>query len=140
MRTKGYATPRNYNLVTVLFTDFKGFSKNSLKMEPLELVNTLDYYFKQFDDIIEAHYLEKIKTVGDAYMAAGGLPLRNKSNPLNAVLAGLQIQNFMNDLNDKKILNQEHIWELRLGVHTGQVIAGVVWQKQICIRCLGANR
>lgn len=130
LKTKGAATPRNYNLVSVLFTDFKSFSKNSMKLQPNELVNTLDSYFRKFDEIIEQHHLEKIKTIGDAYMCAGGLPLRNKSNPIDAVLAALQIQYFMNTHNDKLILANKQAWELRLGIHTGPVIAGVIGVKK----------
>jgi PAS domain S-box-containing protein len=126
LKSKGFASPRNYKEVTVLFTDFKNFSKNSAQLPPKELVNILDGYFKTFDEIISEHYLEKIKTIGDAYMCAGGLPLRNKSNPFDAVLAALRIQNFMNEANDRYYVNNETPWELRLGIHTGPVIAGVV--------------
>ncbi|MFW6327075.1 MAG: adenylate/guanylate cyclase domain-containing protein, partial [Bacteroidota bacterium] len=130
LKSKGEAKPRNYRMVSVLFADFKSFSRNSLTLDPRELVSILDEYFKKFDEIIEPHNLEKIKTIGDAYMCAGGLPLRNKSNPINAVLAGIQIQDYMNKINDQKILNNEQIWELRLGIHTGPVIAGVVGSKK----------
>lgn len=128
--TKGSAKPRNYPLVTVLFTDFKNFSQLSAPLDPVDLVGILDFYFKKFDEIIEEHFLEKIKTIGDAYMCVGGLPLRNRSNPINAVLAGLEIQNFMNTLNDVKVLRNEPVWELRLGIHTGPVVAGVVGKKK----------
>lgn len=128
--TKGAAKPRNYPMVTVLFTDFKNFSKISAPLDPVDLVGILDFYFKKFDEIIEEHFLEKIKTIGDAYMCVGGLPLRNRSNPVNAVLAGLEIQHFMNTLHDERILRNEPVWELRLGIHTGPVVAGVVGKKK----------
>lgn len=130
LKNKGVATPLNYKLVSVLFTDFKSFSKNSMKMQPNDLVNTLDSYFRKFDEIIEKNHLEKIKTIGDAYMCAGGLPLKNKSNPIDAVLAGLQIQEFISSYNDELELNEEHPWELRIGIHTGSVIAGVIGVKK----------
>jgi class 3 adenylate cyclase len=101
-----------------------------MELEPNDLVNILDTYFAKFDEIIGRHYLEKIKTIGDAYMCAGGLPLRNKSNPFDAVLAGLEIQNYMNKLNDSKVVNNLSIWELRIGVHTGPVVAGVVGRRK----------
>ena len=82
------------------------------------------------DEIIEKHYLEKIKTIGDAYMFAGGLPLRNKSNPFDAVIAALEIQHYMNLLNDSKVLDNLSVWELRLGIHTGPLVAGVVGKKK----------
>jgi class 3 adenylate cyclase len=90
----------------------------------------LDSYFAQFDEITGRHYIEKIKTIGDAYMCAGGLPLSNKSNPVDTVLAGLEIQYYMNTLNDSKVLNNLQVWELRLGIHTGPVVAGVVGKKR----------
>jgi PAS domain S-box-containing protein len=130
LKSKGRAGTRFYKLATVMFTDFKNFSKFTRGMEPKDLVSILDGYFAKFDEIIGNHYLEKIKTIGDSYMCAGGLPLRNKSNPVDAVLAGLEIQNYMNELNDKKILNNEVVWELRIGVHTGPLVAGVVGSKK----------
>jgi len=130
LKSKGKAGTRQYKMVSVFFADFKGFSRISKELEPKDLVNILDTYFAKFDEIIENHYLEKIKTIGDAYMCAGGLPLRNKSNPLDAVLAGLEIQNYMNLLNDSKVLNNLSVWELRIGIHTGPVVAGVVGKKK----------
>jgi PAS domain S-box-containing protein len=130
LKSKGKAGTRHYSMVSVVFADFKGFSKISKELEPKDLVNILDTYFAKFDEIIEKHYLEKIKTIGDAYMFAGGLPLRNKSNPFDAVIAALEIQNYMNILNDSKVVNNLSVWELRLGIHTGPVVAGVVGKKK----------
>lgn len=130
LKSKGRAKPRYYKTVSVLFADFKGFSKFSREMEPRELIQVLDNYFAKFDEIVERHFLEKIKTMGDAFMAAGGLPLRNHSNPINAVLAGLEIQHFMNTHNDEKVLRNEPVWELRLGIHTGPLVAGVVGRRK----------
>jgi PAS domain S-box-containing protein len=130
LKSKGKAGTRQYKLVTVLFTDFKGFSNISKSLDPKDLVSILDSYFAKFDEITGAHYIEKIKTIGDAYMCAGGLPLSNKSNPIDAVLAGLEIQYYMNTLNDSKVLNHLPVWELRLGIHSGPVVAGVVGKKR----------
>jgi PAS domain S-box-containing protein len=130
LKSKGRAGTRQYKLVSVLFTDFKGFSNISKTLDPKDLVSILDSYFAKFDEITGAHYIEKIKTIGDAYMCAGGLPLSNKSNPIDAVLAGLEIQYYMNTLNDSKVLNNLPVWELRLGIHTGPVVAGVVGKKR----------
>jgi len=130
LKTKGRAGTRSYKLVSVLFADFKGFSKISKTLDPKDLVNILDSYFATFDEITGRHYIEKIKTIGDAYMCAGGLPLSNKSNPVDAVLAGLEIQNYLNTLNDTKVLNNLQVWELRIGIHTGPVVAGVVGKKR----------
>ncbi|MBN2482087.1 MAG: hypothetical protein JXB19_10125 [Bacteroidales bacterium] len=131
LKTKGRAGTRHYKMVSVVFADFKGFSKISKTLEPKDLVNILDGYFAKFDEIIEEHYLEKIKTIGDAYMFAGGLPLSNKSNPFDAVLASLEIQHYMNTLNDAKVLQNLPVWELRIGIHTGPVVAGVVGKKRL---------
>jgi class 3 adenylate cyclase len=129
LKSKGKAGTRYYRHVTVLFTDFKDFSKNTRELEPIDLVSILDDYFAKFDEITGKHYLEKIKTIGDAYMCAGGLPLRNKSNPVDAVLAGLEIQEYI-----KKIKNDTRPgipnWDLRIGIHTGPVVAGVVGRKK----------
>jgi len=130
LKTKGTATTRYYKMVTVMFADFKDFTRISKTLDPKDLVNILDSYFAKFDEIIGRHYLEKIKTIGDAYMAAGGLPLRNKSNPFDAVLAALEIQDFMNKLNDAKAIQNLPIWELRIGIHTGPVVAGVIGRKK----------
>jgi len=130
LKSKGKAGTRQYKLVSVLFADFKGFSRLSRTMDPKDLVSILDSYFATFDEITGRHYIEKIKTIGDAYMCAGGLPLSNKSNPVDTVLAGLEIQNYLNKLNDSKVLNNLPVWELRLGIHTGPVVAGVVGKKR----------
>lgn len=130
LKNKGTAVTRYYKMVTVMFADFKDFTRISKTLDPKDLVNILDSYFAKFDEIIGRHYLEKIKTIGDAYMAAGGLPLRNKSNPFDAVLAALEIQDFMNKLNDSKAIQNLPIWELRIGIHTGPVVAGVIGRKK----------
>jgi class 3 adenylate cyclase len=129
LKSKGKAGTRYYRHVTVMFTDFKDFSKNTRELEPKDLVAILDDYFAKFDEITGKHYLEKIKTMGDAYMCAGGLPLRNKSNPVDAVLAGLEIQEYIMRL--KKFPRTGiPAWDLRIGIHTGPVVAGVVGRKK----------
>jgi PAS domain S-box-containing protein len=130
LKKKGFAKSKQYKLVSILFTDFKDFSKLPETMESQELINELNVYIQKFDEIIEGHYIEKIKTIGDAYMCAGGLPLRNKSNPIDVTLAGLKIQKFMLDYGVEKRKNGENPWELRLGIHTGEVIAGVIGKKK----------
>jgi len=130
LKKKGFAKSKQYKLVTILFTDFKDFSKLTGVIDSQELVKELNFYIQNFDEMIEDHYIEKIKTIGDAYMCAGGLPLRNKSNPINVTLAGLQIQKFMKKQAQKKKSQNEKPWELRLGIHTGEVIAGVIGKKK----------
>ena len=130
LKKKGFAKSKQYKLVSILFTDFKDFSKLTGVMESQELINELNVYIQKFDELIEGHYIEKIKTIGDAYMCAGGLPLRNKSNPIDITLAGLEIQKFMKDYAKEKKINGETAWKLRLGIHTGEVIAGVIGKKK----------
>jgi class 3 adenylate cyclase len=94
---KGFSRPRNYSLCTVMFTDFQGFTKIAEKLRPQQLIDELDKYFSKFDEIVGKYNIERIKTIGDSYMCAGGIPIRNKSNPIESVLAALEIQRFMNE-------------------------------------------
>ncbi|MBI5218718.1 MAG: PAS domain-containing protein [Bacteroidia bacterium] len=130
LKTKGFATPRSYKRVSVMFTDFKGFTKACENLKPEEIVNTLHEYFVKFDSITERYFLEKIKTIGDSYMCVGGLPIRNKSHPFDSVLAALEVQHFMNETNMQKLRDDLPTWELRLGIHTGEVVAGVVGKRK----------
>jgi len=130
LKKKGFAKSKNYRMVSVLFADFKDFTKLSEILSTQELIKELNIYFEKFDNIIDEHYIEKIKTIGDAYMCAGGLPLRNKSNPIDIVLAGLQMQEFMRTYSLEKQEKNEPVWEARVGIHTGEVIAGVIGKKK----------
>jgi len=130
LKTKGQATARKYRVTSVMFTDFKSFTKIAETIKPEELVSELDNYFKRFDEIIEKYDIEKIKTIGDAYMCAGGIPIRNKSNPIDTVLAGLEIQRFVKEYNKERVKKGKKGWGLRIGIHTGSVIAGVVGIKR----------
>jgi len=126
LKDKGYATPKHYNTVSVLFTDFKGFTKIAEKLTPQQLVEELNSCFLEFDNIIDKHKLEKIKTIGDAYMCAGGIPVANTTNPIEIVKAGLEIKDYMERLKKEREAKGEAYWELRIGIHTGPVVAGVV--------------
>lgn len=126
LKSSGYAKPRNYNMVSVMFTDFEGFTKSCEKLSPNQIVEALHNFFAEFDDIITNHYIEKIKTIGDAYMCAGGIPLRNRSNPFDVILAALEIQKFMSRYPTLDQFKKLPLWRLRIGIHTGAVTAGVV--------------
>jgi len=130
LETNGSAQSRYYESATVLFTDFKGFSTIAGKLSPQELVAELNDYFMAFDEIMGKHNLEKIKTIGDAYMCAGGIPLSNNTHPLDAVKAGLAMQDFMMKKNAGRKENNLECWELRVGIHTGPIVAGVVGKKK----------
>jgi len=125
----GKSVPKKFDMVTVLFTDFKGFTMISEKMSPEFLVNELNFIFSEFDKIISKYPIEKIKTIGDSYMCAGGLPTANKTNPIDIVLAALEIKKFINNrvVNENTNIPQ---WKIRIGVHTGPVVAGVVGTKK----------
>jgi class 3 adenylate cyclase/tetratricopeptide (TPR) repeat protein len=130
LETNGHAQTRYYENVTVLFTDFKGFSTIAGKLPPQELVNELNDYFGTFDEIVGQFGLEKIKTIGDAYMCAGGIPVPNDTHPLNAVMAALAMQAYMQKKNKERVSRGEEGWELRVGIHTGPIVAGVVGKKK----------
>lgn len=130
LKAKGKATARQYRMTSIMFTDFKSFTKIAETLPPQELVAELDNYFIKFDGIIEKYDVEKIKTIGDAYMCAGGIPIRNKSNPIDIVLAGLEIQRYVKEYNLAKAKEGGKGWSLRIGIHTGSVIAGVVGIKR----------
>ncbi len=126
LKKKGKVTSSKFKMVTVLFSDIQGFTKIAEQMNPEKLIDELDSFYFQFDTVVEKYNIEKIKTIGDAYMAAGGIPVKNRTNPVEVVLAALEMQYFMHELKKE---NAE-IWDLRIGIHTGSVIAGVVGQKK----------
>ena len=130
LRRTGQVKPVHYDRVTVLFTDFKGFTRVASRMTPAALLRELDFYFSEFDRIIEGHGLEKLKTIGDAYMCAGGIPVVNDSHPGDAVAAAWDMVRFMDEVRQDKLASGEQPWELRIGVHTGPLMAGVIGQKK----------
>jgi adenylate cyclase len=126
LKVKGSAEAKLIDNVTVLFTDFKGFTELSQKLTPKELVSEIDECFSAFDQIMKRHGVEKIKTIGDAYMAVGGLPTPNTTHALDVVRAALDISTFMREYKQRRIAEGRHFFEIRIGVHTGPVVAGVV--------------
>ncbi|MEM7184421.1 MAG: adenylate/guanylate cyclase domain-containing protein [Spirochaetota bacterium] len=130
LKTFGKATTKAYDMVTVLFTDFKGFTMVAETMTAEALVQELDLSFAYFDEIVGRLSLEKIKTIGDSYMCAGGIPIPNASNPLDVILAAMKIQAYMEKNAEMKTKMNEPYWELRIGIHTGPVVAGVVGKKK----------
>lgn len=130
LKIKGEATPRYYKMASILFTDFSSFTKSASFITPLELIRTLNECFSAFDEIIERNNLEKIKTIGDAYMCAGGIPEENNTNAIDAVNAALEINNWINNWNTQRLNARLPKWEIRIGVHSGELIAGVVGKKK----------
>lgn len=139
LKEKGIANAQRFNEATVLFTDFKDFTSISKQMSPEKLVQELDYCFKAFDKIIDKYHLEKIKTIGDSYMCAGGLPIGNLSKPSDMIHAALEIQQFLEQLKKERIAKNEPFFEARIGIHTGPIVAGVVGEKKFAYDIWGST-
>jgi class 3 adenylate cyclase/tetratricopeptide (TPR) repeat protein len=130
LKSKGSAEAKQFDDVTVMFTDFKGFTHISERLSAKELVAEIDLCFKAFDHIIAKYSIEKIKTIGDSYMCAGGLPVPNKTNAIDIVRAAIEIQEFMLDHLQQRKEARKELFEIRIGVHTGPVVAGIVGIKK----------
>jgi class 3 adenylate cyclase len=125
LKDNGHSKARFFNHVSVLFTDFVNFTKISETMGPEELVDEIDYCFGKFDEIIERNNLEKIKTIGDAYLAVCGLPLEDKHHAINTVNTALEIMEFTH-----KRQSEGGKFDIRIGIHSGSLVAGVVGIKK----------
>ena len=139
LQRSGRATPKQYENVSVMFTDFQAFTVLADHMAPDELVAELDTYFIAFDAIIEKYKLEKIKTIGDSYMCAGGIPVSDEIHVLNIVKAGLEIQECIAQQNNTRLQNGLKPWVARIGIHVGPVIAGVVGKKKYAYDIWGST-
>ena len=129
LKQNGRVKAKKYESVTVLFTDFKGFTNYSEKLSPEALVETVSFYFSKFDNIIEKYGLEKIKTIGDAYMCAGGLHCKTEDHAKRMILAAMEIVAFV-DETKKDVSASELTFDIRVGINTGPVVAGVVGTKK----------
>lgn len=129
--TKGKAAKIKYNFVTVLFSDIQGFTKIAEEMNPEILIDELDKFFFTFDSVVEKYGIEKIKTIGDAYMCAGGIPEKNRTNPVEVILAALEMRSYMTRMKQSSEIEGMKYWDIRIGIHTGTVVAGVVGQKKL---------
>jgi len=130
LKNTGGAAAKHFENATILFTDFKGFTQASEKLSPQELVEELNTCFMAFDHIITARGIEKIKTIGDAYMCAGGLPDPMTSSPADVVHAALEMQTFMVARKKERDAQGLPAFEMRVGIHTGPVVAGIVGVKK----------
>lgn len=139
LKNKKQATPRLYKMVSVLFCDFRGFTEYTEKHSPEQIVRELNECFSAFDDICTRFNMEKIKTIGDAYMCAGGVPKPNITHSADAVLAGLAMQEFIEKRKYQKRLRGEPYLELRVGIHTGPVLAGVVGKNKFAYDIWGTT-
>lgn len=118
----GVITPRHYESVTILFTDFQGFRHITNLLPPAQLVKDLNEIYSSFDEIIEKFGLEKLKSIGDTYMICGGLPEEINNHAVKVISAALEMINYLNERNK----NSEVNWQLRAGINTGPVVAGIV--------------
>lgn len=127
LKNSGRVKAKKFESVTVLFTDFKNFTQVSENLDPEELVENVDYYFSKFDAIIEKHHLEKIKTIGDSYMCAGGLPFETKDHAKKMILAAFDIITIVNAIKKDET---KLAFDIRVGINSGPVVAGVVGTKK----------
>ncbi|GGW44311.1 adenylate/guanylate cyclase domain-containing protein [Arenibacter certesii] len=129
LKQNGSVKAKKFESVTVLFTDFEGFTHYAENLAPEKLVESIDYYFTKFDEIIDKYGLEKIKTVGDSYMCAGGLPFPTEDHACRMIQAAMEIRDFV--VHAKINQNQYEIrFNIRIGIHTGPVVAGIVGTKK----------
>ncbi|HEY4800478.1 MAG TPA: adenylate/guanylate cyclase domain-containing protein, partial [Bacteroidia bacterium] len=126
LKEKGFTTPLRFNDATILFTDFKEFTQASSQISPQVLIGELNDIFMAFDFIMEKHGLEKIKTIGDSYMAAAGLPKKSRTHAIHIVRAGFEMLSFL----ENRKQHADIKWEMRVGVNSGALVAGVVGAKK----------
>jgi class 3 adenylate cyclase/lipopolysaccharide biosynthesis regulator YciM len=130
LKMKGKAKARRFENVTILFTDFKEFTKIAADVDPEILVKEINRCYKKFDEIVTQYGIEKIKTIGDAYMAAGGLPVPNNTHAEDVMKAAIDIRDFMLAYKEERKKNNKLFFEIRIGVHSGPVVAGIVGTKK----------
>ena len=124
----GDVQSKRFKMVTVMFSNITGFNQLQDSGDAQELIDELDTLFYKFDEIVEQYNIHKIKSLGDTYMCAGGIPKKNHTNPIEVVLAAMQILDF---LKKKKQENNAKIWDISLGIHTGPVNATITGKKKI---------
>ncbi len=127
LKQRGTSEARYFDHVTVMFTDFVNFTKAGERFSPQELVNELDTCFKAFDEIISGYGIEKIKTIGDAYLCVSGLPSPDEQHAVNTVKAARDILEYMLQ---RKQQYPDKTFDIRIGIHSGAVVAGIVGVKK----------
>ena len=137
LKNKEVAKAQRYESICVLFTDFKNFSQIANNLPPEELVRELDYCFSAFDRIVDKYHLQKIKTIGDAYMCIGGLYTKGNSHVPRMVSAALEIQRFLHSRKRQREEIGSYFFEARLGIHTGPVVAGIIGTNKLAFDVWG---
>jgi adenylate cyclase len=122
--------PRHYDLATIMFVDFTGFTRLTEGTQPAVLVQQLNQHFTRFDEIVERHRLETMKTIGDAYFCAGGLPEPNRTHAVDACLAAVEMQSYIASWNRQREKLRMPPWNIRIGINTGSVVAGLVGKRR----------
>ncbi len=130
LKEKGNAEARNYDAATVLFSDFKGFTRLTEETDAKRLVESLHRFFEAFDQASAKYGIEKIKTIGDSYMCASGIPAANPDHAKNMVLFGLEMLEITREINAQRAKDGHSAWPIRIGIHSGPLVAGVVGQKK----------
>lgn len=130
LKANGKAEARNFDMVSILFTDFKDFTLTSEKLSAHELVSEINTCFEAFDAVCEKYKVEKIKTIGDSYMGAGGLPIQADDAVKNTVLAALEMQEIIAKYKAENEAQNKAVFQMRVGIHTGPVVAGIVGVKK----------
>lgn len=130
LKEKGTSDAKHFESVSIMFTDFKDFTKLSEKIPSKELIEELNYCFKAFDEIVAKHGVEKIKTIGDSYMAVCGLPAQDGNHAQKMVQTALEIRDFIEDYKKKRQKEGKSFFEMRIGINSGEVVAGIVGIKK----------
>ena len=130
LKSTGTAAARHWDNAIILFSDFKDFTGVAGHLSPTDLLEELNACFKKFDEITTKYGIEKIKTIGDSYMAAGSVPDTNKATPTDVVRAGLEMQQFVIERKKDRETRNLPAFEMRLGIHSGPVVAGIVGMKK----------
>jgi len=131
------ATSKRFNMVTILYSSIRGFSNIAENSMANNLIDELDQFYYNFDKIVKQHNVKKVKSIGDTYMCAGGIPQKNRTNPIEVVKAALQIQAYITERETTAKENNEHVWSLSLGIHTGSISASISGKKKISYELKG---
>lgn len=130
LKEDGFYPPQNISSASIVFTDFCNFTATTKGRDAEEILQSLDFYFKEFDRILDVYKLEKLKTIGDGYMFASGLPEENNLHEMNACLASIDILNFVKTVLETDTVVPPIKWDIRIGISSGPVVAGIIGSRK----------